>query len=190
MSNINLLPKEIKEEYGASKKNRIMLNVFIGILFISFSLVGVLVASRIYLNTKYEDAKNELKEKESSMEKYGTLEKDASDLDAKLKTARTVINKKILFSKAMSQIWESVPPKVYLMAVKMEENTLDRGEITGSAENKKEIANFIELLEDTEAFEYVDLENTAKTIDPFLSVEKENFTLSFTINLKDLNEKP
>jgi len=189
MSSINLLPKEIKEEYEISKKNRTFLNLFLSIVLLSSILFGILYTSNLYLNTRYKDAKNELAEKEQSIKKFGALEKNAKELEAKLESANKIIKQKVYISKGLNHIWYSVPPKVYLFGIKLENNASKRGEIIGSADNKKQIADFMEALEHTKAFEYVDIESTEREIDPFLKTERENFTLSFALKLKNLNEK-
>ena len=165
-----------------------MLSAFISTLVVSSALVGILFGSKSYLDTKYVNVEKALAEKEESIKRYGTLEEDASTLEKRLKTAKEVINKKVYFSGALTQVWNSVPPQVYILEIEMEKDTTQRGKISGSAENKRQIAEFIEILEDTGIFEYVDLDSTERTVDPYLSVEKENFTLSFSINKKDLNE--
>ena len=189
MNSINLLPKKIKGEYRSSKKNRVMLSAFISTLVLSTILIGILFASQSYLNKKYTSAEKELIEKEKSIEKYGNLEQDATKLETRLKNAKEIIDKKVYFTKALAQIGSSVPPQMYILEIEAEKDTAERGKILGSAENKNQIAAFIEVLEDTGSFEYVDLDVTERTVDPFLGVVKENFTISFSINKKDIDEK-
>lgn len=189
MNSINLLPQEIKSEYASSKKNRIMVRVFLGTLVMSSILAVTLYSSKNYLNSKGIKADKEIAEKEESIKKYGTLEEDAARLEKNLKNAKKIINEKVYFTKALAQIWSSVPPQVYLTTIEIEKDTSKRGIIHGSAENKNQIAIFMEALEDTESFEYVDLDVIEITDDPYLEVEKENFTINFIINEKDIDEK-
>lgn len=189
MNSINLLPQNLKEQYESSKKNRVLRNLLLGTIFVSITMVGILVVGNAFLSIRYKAVVDELKEKEESVKDHGTLESDAAALNERLEAAKKVIDKKVFFSSALGQIWQSMPEQVYIQQIEMDTDTATRGKIIGSAENKSVIANFLLLLEDSDEFEYVDLEITQRTTDAFLGVEKENFTISFVLNLKELNEK-
>lgn len=181
INNINLLPSELKEAYESSKKNRSLLNTFIAVLIIMIIFFAALFSSRIYLSGQIKTIDKEVFVKEQSISKYGTLEKDAKKMSDKIAAAKKLIDSKAYFSKILNQVWEATPSKVYVLEVSFEKENGKRGKLTGSAENKIELAKFVEGLEKTEAFEYVDIENSTISNDTYLQVPKENFALSFSI---------
>lgn len=186
MSSINLLPTELKEQYESSKQNRALLGYLIDISFLVLIFLGILVASKYYLDTKLASVTKEVQGKEQSISKYGTLEKDAQKLESRIRSAKKVLDNKLYFSKALDETWKATPPKLYILTIILDKDSTSRGKITASAENKAEIALFIDSLNKSSIFEYVDLESSALTTDPVTKQARENFTISYSLKLGEL----
>lgn len=186
MNSINLLPTELKEQYESSKQNRVLLGYLINISFLVLVFLGILVGSRYYLNTKLASVVKEVQGKEQSISKYGTLENDAQRLESRIKSAKKVLDNKIYFSKALNEVWKATPPKLYILTIDLDKDSTSRGKITGAAENKAEIALFIDALNKSSIFQYVDLESSTITIDSVSKQPKENFTVSYSLNQGEL----
>lgn len=188
MSNLNLLPPEIKEQYEISKKNRTLLNIFIGIILLIVLISAALFLGGVYLKTKLNLVNTEVEAKEQSITKYGTLEKDAKELNERLGAIKKIMSQRIYFSKALDQLWSSTPSQLFVLELDLEKDASKRGKIIGTAETKKDVADLVKSLEQKEAFEYVNIEDSTISLDDFLQRRIENFTLSFSLKTKSLNE--
>lgn len=186
MSSINLLPTELKEQYESSKQNRALLGYLINITLLVLIFLSILIASKYYLSTKLASVVKEVHGKEQSISKYGSLENDAQKLESRIKSAKKVLDNKIYFSKALDEVWAATPPKLYILTMVLEKDSSSRGKITGSAENKTEIASFIDALNKSSIFQYVDLESSTVSVDPVSKKSMENFIVSYSLKQGEL----
>src|SRR3989304_7544924 len=153
MNSINILPSEIKDQYEISKKNRTLLNVFVGIIFFILSISGAVFLGGVYLKTKLNLISTKVEAKEQSIIKYGTLERDAKKLNERLGAIKKIMAQRIYFSKALDQLRSSTPDKMFVLELDLGKDNTKRSKIIGAAETKKDVADFVQSLEQKDAFE-------------------------------------
>src|SRR3990172_8402521 len=115
MNSINLLPPEIKEQYEISKKNRTLLNFLMETIFVILLISAALFLSAVYLKTKLNLVSTKVEEKEQSIVKYGSLERDTKSLNERLNSVKKIMSQRIYFSKALDQLWQATPNNLFVL---------------------------------------------------------------------------
>lgn len=180
MIKVNLLPEENKAEIEQAKKNLRLLRIFNKLLLLTFGTVLIIGGLGFYLQTKANSSSKTLSEKEKSIDKYGNLEDEAKTVSDKLQTIKQISADSYKWSGVLAEINKVVSSGVYLTGIKMDSNTKVRGQITGYAISKSNVASFQEAMENSEKFEFVDIESSQTQTDPASAQVRENFTISFT----------
>jgi len=106
---INLLPDEIKSEVRAARTNVKLLNYMLilgmGVVFLCFIFVGVylvLVSSKV-------NAEQAIADNQQKTNSYSAVQQQASILKSSLLTAKTVLDKEIIYSKIITGIAADMP---------------------------------------------------------------------------------
>lgn len=186
MSRINLLPYEIKEEINFSRRNKVIFNIFLTVIFSVLSLSAFSLYAYKYLGAKLANIETSTQQKELSIAGYGDLEKEAKNLNDRLTSYKKIDKEKVYWSKALSIIGENTPGNIYLTTIKANADNKTRGVITGNAENKLDIASFINSLKESGIFKGIDIEMVNVIADPFAARETNNFTINFSLDLDKL----
>lgn len=188
MIKVNLLPDDVKLEIIQAKKNSELINIFIKTLIVL--LFTILLIGFIYFYYKNEItlSSKKLIDKEKSIDQYGNLQEEATKISERINTIKKIEKSTFKWSGLMSEINKVVPTGVYLTGIKMDSVTKNRGQITGYAASKNEVATLRESLEKSKLFEYVDIESSLTQNDPASGLERENFTISLTLAKGALDE--
>ena len=181
MINVNLLPEEIKSEINQSKKNRIVLAILYKTLGIIFFTAIIFAFFYSYFNIELNNAKESYGFKEKSLKEYGSLQESAQKIAEKINTIKKIEASSNDWSGTIDEINNIVPAGIYLNSIKLDSSAKTRGQITGRATSKNEVATFRDNLEKSQKFQYVDIESSTTQIDPLSKKEAENFTITLSL---------
>lgn len=120
---INLLPPDIKAEYGYARRNSHLVHLVTVLLLGLVGLAAIAAAGFIYLHQsanayskQAEIAKQALVE-----QKQSEVEKQAAEISDNLKLAVQVLSQEVLFSQLLKQLAVVVPSNVSLTGVTISE---------------------------------------------------------------------
>lgn len=188
MNRINLLPNEVKSDIEQSKRNKKVLSYLLRSIFVLLLILAATVALHFYINSELSGYLTDIAEKEQSVLKYGSLETDAKNLSERLVSIEKIDASSNTWSPVIAEIQEAMPSGAYLSSVEIDSETKTRNTIAGIASNKSVVAALRDSLEESDKFEYVDIESSNLVTDPNSGKEVENFVISFSLSAEALNE--
>lgn len=189
MSNINLLPDEIKEDIAQAKKNKKTRKYFVKSILMLFSVIlfsGVLF---LYLQSEIKRTARDLEIKNSDIENFGNLEAEATVLSKRLATIGNIKDELNHWSDTIKELRMILPSGSYLTSVSIEEDKKARNRLSGFADSKAIVASIRNSMEKSEKFEYVDIESSSSVLNPISQEFEENFIITFSLS-KDALERP
>lgn len=120
---INLLPPQLKEDYGYARRNNSMLRIIsaFGIGIVGLALIAV--AGILYLQQSANAYASQAAEIEATLQaqKQEEVEKEVQDISNSLKLAVQVLSKEVLFSQLIKQLAVVTPSNVSLSGVNISE---------------------------------------------------------------------
>lgn len=181
MSKINLLPAEYKKDIEQAKANGKILNTLARVSWLFVGLVLVYLVTLFLMNQTLAAKTRELKENEAQVNGFGNLEEKSKKISERLTNIRTIDRKSPKWSTVISEIQRVMPSGIRLTKVKMDNQTKSRGNMSGYAATKKNVADLRNLMERSEKFKYVDIDSAGTVEDPETKKEVESFNISFTL---------
>jgi Tfp pilus assembly protein PilN len=188
ISNINLLPPDIKSSIEQKKKNTVVRGIFARVVWAFVLTVGVAVAAWFYLDYSGRNVNEQLAQKEEAIAKFGTLENKAKKSAEKISSVKKIENSLNHWGGIVAEIQQVMPSGTYLSKVSLDSNGKVRADMTGFARTKENIASLRDALEKSKYFEYVDIDSAATQSDPRNGTEIETFTVSFSLEKGALDE--
>jgi Tfp pilus assembly protein PilN len=189
MSNINLLPKHIKEEIGQTKKNRKTRSYLIKTLLILSLTVILSMVLLIYFQKTEIRLEEEVAVKQEEINRMGNFEGEAKLLSGRLDTITQIIKKDTNYwSNTLEEITKVMPNGVYLTSLSLSPDAATRNRITGFAASKNVVAALRSSMDNSEIFEFVDIESSVRTEDSETKKEAENFVITFSLAKGVLND--
>ncbi|MDD3480953.1 MAG: PilN domain-containing protein [Patescibacteria group bacterium] len=188
MNRINLLPAEIKADIEQSKRNKKVLSYLLRAIFILIIIIASTIALHLYINSKLSSYLSDIEQKELSIVKYGNLEKDAKNLSDRLVSIEEIDASSNTWSPVVAGIQEVMPSGAYLSSIKIDSDPKTRNSFSGIASSKSVVAALRDSLEDSEKFEYVDIESSNLVLDSKTAKEVENFVITFSLTKGALDE--
>lgn len=188
MNKINLLPEDIKKDIEQSKRNKKVLSYLIRSAFLFVLVIGTTVGLYVYMHSQLGTYLSDIESKEIGIIKYGNLEDEARSLSERLTSIERIDAGSNTWSLVVAEIQEVMPSGAYLSSIKIDSDTKTRNTISGIATNKSVVAALRDSLEDSDKFEYVDIESSNIVKDPETKREVENFVISFSLSAEALDE--
>lgn len=188
MNSINLLPGNIKKDIKQSKENKKTLSRFWKSLFLLLLTLFLVTAFSAYFNYRLSSSQVELSEKKKSIEAYGNLESETRAFSEKLDKIVRIEENINHWSGTLEEISRLMPSGAYLSTLGIDSETKSRSRITGFADSKDTVAFLRNTLENSDRFEYVNIESSVVAQDPAESREVENFTITFSLKKEALSE--
>lgn len=122
---INLLPDTSKKQIIAARTNVLLFNYIIvlgiAVIFLVIVTVGVYV---VLMDTK-DRADAIIKENQAKTSSYNTVQAQAKTLQASLETAKSILDKEVVYSKIILGIANSMPEGVVIDTLSLNPGTLD-----------------------------------------------------------------
>jgi Tfp pilus assembly protein PilN len=181
MINANLLPPEVKKDITQAKENSKALKYIWLTLLVLVTVVAVSAVVWTMLDKSFKTSVTELVRRENETKKYGSLEEKAKKLSSRISTIKTIDAKTNHWSAVISEIQTVMPTGLYLNSVRIDSNVKVRGQLTGYAKSKQEVATLRDSMEKSPLFEYVDIESSTTEKEPKTQADIENFTISFSL---------
>jgi Tfp pilus assembly protein PilN len=120
---INLLPPEEKRQLAASRTNSLLLryNIFmIGVLAFIGLAIGV---TYVYLTNTQATAEHQVAENQSRVSNYNEVQQQETTFKANLATAKQILDKEIVYTKAILTISRMLPSGVVLESLDLDAQT-------------------------------------------------------------------
>lgn len=181
MINVNLLPPEVKHEIAQSKKNRKVRALFLKTFLLLFLVLLISSAAWLYFSDTLKKTSAELGAKEESIKKFGTIEEKSKKIAERLETIKQIEENASHWSNVISEIQNVIPGGIYLNSVKMDGDSKNRGQISGFAQSKQDVATLRDAMDKSNKFQYVDIESSSTSKDPIKKRDVESFTISFSL---------
>lgn len=181
MNSINILPPEIKQEIQQAKRNSKAVSYLFRSILLSGIVILISISTFLFLNYSLKKANDNLGQKEEEITKFGSLETQAKNIADRIASIRNITNASNKWSEVIGEIQNIMPSGIYLRTVKMDDAVKGRGQMTGIARTKNEIASLRELMEKSKKFEFVDIEMSSTTEDLRTKSPIETFTISFSL---------
>lgn len=120
---INLLPPQLKEDYGYARRNNSLLHTLVAFGIGFAGLVVIAAAGILYLHQSAKSYTAQAAEIEQSLreQKQAETEKRVQDISGSLKLAVQVLSKEVLFSQLLKQLAVVTPNNVSLSGVNITE---------------------------------------------------------------------
>lgn len=180
MINVNFLPQTLKKEISQAKKNREVRNLILKVLLMIISVILFSFGLIFYLQLRVNSVNSELNKKLEKVKEFGNLEEKSKSLADRITSIKKIINDSNKWSGVIEDIQKVIPSGVYLTSAKLDSTPNNRGQLSGYAQSKKQIAALRDEMEKSNRFQYVDIENSITVNDPLSNKEAESFTISFS----------
>lgn len=188
MGNINLLPKNIKDDIIQSKANKKALRHLLKSIFWILAAGAIIAICWFYYTVQINGISDLIEKRNMSINRYQDIESKSQNISERLETISRIDKQLNNWSPLITELQNIMPNGVYLSSVKINSDTKNRSEITGFAETKSTVASLRNLLEASEKFEFVDIEQSTTSEDSVTKKEMENFILSFALAKGALDE--
>jgi hypothetical protein len=188
MNSINLLPPDIKSSLEQKRKNVIVLSIFRKSLWILLLISGIIVGTWFYLESSARNVDNELAKGNEAIAAFGNLETQAKKVSEKITAVKKIEAGLNSWEGVVAEIQKVMPSGTYLSRMSLDSNSKNRATMTGYAKNKQNIASLRDALENSDYFEFVDIESASTENNPRTGVDIETFTLSFSLEKGALDE--
>jgi Tfp pilus assembly protein PilN len=186
MINANLLPPDVKAEIAQTKQNKSLVKYFWLSLLIFIVAAGTVAGSWYYFSMILKTDQNELRAKQAENEKYGAIIEKSKSLSQKITTIKKIDSSTNKWSGVVMEIQKVMPSGAYLVSVKIDSDSRVRAQISGYAASKQIVASLRDSLEKSPKFQYVDIDSSKTESDTTTKTDKENFTLSFSLEKEAL----
>lgn len=188
MNSINLLPKSFKQDIAQAKLNRKTLTTLLKSFFWVVAILLIIMVCWAYFSILNNEISQLIRSKEEAISEYKKIEDESIDIVDRLQTISKIKKNLNHWSPLITEVQEVMPSGAYLSSVKISSEKNNRSEITGFAESKSTVASLRTLLEQSEKFEYVDIEKSTTSEDTITNEDMENFVLSFALSEGALDE--
>ncbi len=188
MSNINLLPPQIKEAIDQRRKNAQARHIFIRVVFLNLAVILLTGAFYLYMNDQSRAATKAFEKAERSIEGYGQLEQEAARISERINAVKTIEKKLYSWHNVIAELRKVMPSGVYLSKVSLSADSKNRATVAGFAKSNEAVAALRDALENSDYFSFVDIESTSTEVDPKTKKELESFSLTFSLTKEALND--
>lgn len=188
MNSINLLPKKIKEEIEQTKINKkTRLYLFKSLVILAFILI---IISMLIFYFNQQNAKTELllSERQKSIDSYGNLEAESRIFAERLNTISRIDREINYWSFIFEEINKIMPNGAYITSLSMDADRKNRSRLTGFALSKNTVATLRNSMDQSDKFEYIDIESSSTVVNQNSSKEEENFIITFSLKKDALKE--
>ena len=176
MIDVNLLPAEIKDSVSQAKSNKRALAYFKRSCFFTFAVVFIAVAAHFYFLSVLEQSKRQLKAAEAAVQEFSQIEAQAQSLTQKLSKIKKIDDSRFIWSNVLTEIDNITPANVRVISLKLDSVQKNRASVNGRAPSKKDVADYRDILEKSNYFEYVDIESTQNNGD------SESYNITFSLS--------
>jgi Tfp pilus assembly protein PilN len=182
MYSLNLLPPEIKQEINYSKKNAKLVK-YLGISLSAFLIIlALFVVLAMAVNNEKTMAETQKASAQEIIEQNKEIEINANDLSERLKLIKKLKNGRTDWNAIFRSLADNTPTGVQLDSISFTLKEKTRAKITGFARSDRDIVLFKDLVNASEYFDYVDIENISEASDPTGGgAETKSFAISLTL---------
>lgn len=179
---INLLPNPMKKQLKAARANVILLRYTI-LLGASAIFLGLGIAS-VYLlmTTIRSNAETAINENQTRITNYTAVETQAAQFRTNLATAKTILDKEVIYSKAMVSIAQALPQGVVLDNLSLDSRTFGTPTtISARTRSYDDALNLKDALEASDAFSDVHFSSISSSGQS--GTPQDSYPFSVSINL-------
>ncbi|MDD3678707.1 MAG: PilN domain-containing protein [Patescibacteria group bacterium] len=188
MSSINLLPNNIKAEIEQTKKNKKTVGYLLKSIAITLLIVAASALTFIYQKNILLEFKRDVDEKTKASQNFGDLESRAASFSERINTITKILKDINHWTGVLEEIKKITPSDASLSTVSIDADKTSRGKITGFAKTKNIVATLRSAMENSDKFDYVDIESSNIVVNPESGKEVENFVITFSLSREALNE--
>jgi Tfp pilus assembly protein PilN len=161
---INLLPPEERRQLAASRINTLLLRynfVMIGVL----AFVGLAIGfTYVYLTNTQATAEHQIAENQSRVSNYSQVEQQEKQFKANLATAKQILDKEVVYTKAILGIANLIPNGVILQSLSLNAQTFGtETTLLFQAKTIDDALNLKNVLEKSDLFTNVHFQNIDAT---------------------------
>ena len=182
MININLLPPEIKLKI---KKGRQSANIFAICLVVIVVLIvaGVVLSSlkSAILQPQFEGAKTQIDKANSDLENFNKLEAQALFINDRAKIAKTLEEKRPVWSQILQDMINSVPQDVQFVSLAVDLDKSPNFVLQGNTTSERQVILFKDKLENSKFFKDAAFKSSSKTEGQPGQTNLLSFTLEFNL---------
>ncbi len=182
MISINLLPEDIRENIGYSRKNGHLLRHIKLLSMLSLLIVVSFVVCAVFLRESNSFFQNKIAESTQTINSYNPVVSKAHKLEQDTKNIQKIKNSYKYWSKFNAYLNNNVPEGIFLDDVEQNEGKL---RITGYAQSKNTVGLFRDALEKSGAFSGVNINSVSEQTDPAGSQKTLNL---FQMDMNITNE--
>ena len=181
MVNINLLPPEIKLKIKRGKKSA---NIF-AICLVAIVLVavgGVILSSlkSAILQPRLDSTKSQIDKANADLGNFDKLETQALFINDRAKIAKTIEEKRAVWSQILQDLINSVPQDVQFLSLSVDLDKSPNFVLQGNTTSEREVILFKDKLENSKFFKDVSFKSSSKT-EGTTEGNLLSFTLEFNI---------
>lgn len=189
MSNINLLPKNIKDDISQAKKNKVTFSYFMKSIFLLIIIILIAGGTFFYFTLQSSSINETIKTESKRIDEYSNLENGARLIAERLSTISKIEKNLNYWSDTLEEIQVVMPSGAFLSSMNISSDDKNRGKIAGFADSKDTVATLRNTMESSSKFEYVDIDSSNLAYNPDLEKDVENFIISFSLTKEALDEQ-
>ena len=181
MVNINLLPPEIKLKIKKGKQSANIFAVCLVAIVLIFVL-GIVLSSlkSAILQPELDSTKSQIEKANSDLGNFDKLEAQALLINDRAKIAKTVEEKRAVWSQALQDLINSVPQDVQFVSLAIDLDKSPNFVLQGNTTSEREVILFKDKLENSKFFKDVSFKSSSKT-EGSTDTNLLSFTLEFNI---------
>lgn len=175
---VNLLPTREKKEINAGRVNVLLLRYcFATLLFAGFLFLAIAAFYLLLTNSK-NDAQKMIDDGHARMSEHQSTQKEVTTFQNDLKTAKTILDKEIHYSKVITKIANTIPSDVILQSLELSSKSFGKPtSISAKAKNSNDALKLKTSLEKSGIYDNVYLESVN------VSDDKSGYPVNITINV-------
>jgi Tfp pilus assembly protein PilN len=156
---INLLPPQIKEQIGFSKRNRTLLNYVVVVGILELILAGGFVGARIYLNQRTSAATEANQGTSQEIAKFKDLQTQSKSVNDRLVSVQKIQQTQSKFSQLLSDLAAATPRGVALSSIALTGDDKKPVRVTATAVDYKTALSFRDSIAQSPRISAADIES-------------------------------
>lgn len=176
---VNLLPMREKKEISAGRVNVLLLRYcFATLLFAGFLFLAIAAFYFLLANSK-NDTQKMIDDGHARMSEHQLTKKEVDTFQNNLKTAKTILDKEIHYSKVITKIASTIPSGVTLQSLELSSESFGKpASINASGKSSNDALRLKTSLEKSGIYDNVHLESVTVADE-----NKSGYPVNITINV-------
>lgn len=154
---INLLPTPIKKQQIYARYNKTLLQLIILTVIFGTVLALVMLAGNFYIGTLIRSSQNELEEKQTEINGYAQVSKEAQELDTQITSILKTLDKTTRYSVLIKDIGRLLPANTYIERLELDGSSDAPLTLTVISDTQDDALSTQFALADSELFSSIDV---------------------------------